>query len=59
MSKKKAPKKEPKGDLDCPKCGEKSEQVVVCVECGGEGCVEQCQPGGARTMCVECEELGL
>ena len=44
---------------DCPLCGKKTEQIVECPECGAQGCVERCHPGGAGCLCPTCEEKGM
>ena len=44
---------------DCPLCGGKTEQIVECPECGAQGCVERCHPGGAGCLCPKCEEKGM
>ncbi len=43
----------------CPMCGATidlaREQIIICSECGSEGCTEHCIPGGRGTACVDCE----
>lgn len=40
----------------CPTCGlENPTAVYECSDCGKEGCLEQCCPGGNNCICVECE----
>jgi hypothetical protein len=41
---------------ECPLCGGASNQIVECPECGNQGCVERCHPGGVGCICPECEE---
>jgi hypothetical protein len=42
----------------CERCGSDTKKygTATCVECGANVCVEECIPGGNRTMCVQCEE---
>lgn len=41
---------------NCPRCGNASERIVACPKCESLGCVEDCNPGGVGTMCIDCEE---
>lgn len=41
---------------ECPYCGIEAESILMCPECGREGCIS-CMPGGAGCVCPECEEL--
>ena len=43
----------------CDFCGMPIDEdwgAAVCMKCGDRKCVENCIPGGNRTICVECEE---
>jgi len=40
---------------ECPRCGTRSKEILVCPMCGDPGCVEQCIPGGKDTTCTRCD----
>jgi len=47
---------------ECVRCGRTDTEkygVGSCVQCGVEPlCIEECLPGGKRTVCTQCEEDG-
>ena len=47
-----------RGD-DCPMCSRPmlaEDEIITCSECGGEGCMEYCIPGGRGTACTDCTD---
>lgn len=44
--------------MTCPKCGLEFdpfvEDLVECPRCGQEGSTACCNPGGADTLCIDC-----
>lgn len=44
----------------CPMCGEpfdpKTDEIITCVECGGEGATACCITAGNGTACSDCED---
>ena len=46
-------------EYECPNCqGVSEDRCEPCVGCGLFRC-ELCMPGGASTLCLDCEELQL
>ena len=45
-------------DTNCDFCGKDTAKfgTATCPRCGQVKCVENCIPGGNRTVCVSCEE---
>lgn len=41
--------------MNCPRCGERCDELLLCAECSEDLCA-RCLPGGVGTVCVQCEE---
>jgi hypothetical protein len=50
------PKQEENDEVNCPKCGSPSKNLIECPDCGKMGCDELCNVLGQGRPCLDCEQ---